>query len=67
MEKLKEARMELGELKPGTTYYWRIDDNMHRDEGGRFMTEGGEPARRRTDGDGGKGGSAAPAGFMDAR
>ena len=65
-KKLNEAHMELGELKPGTTYYWRTDDNMHRNEAGHFMTEGGKPDQRRTDGDGGKGGSAAPAGFIQS-
>ena len=65
-KKLNEAHMELGEFKPGTTYYWRTDDNMHRNEAGHFMTEGGKPDQRRTDGDGGKGGSAAPAGFIQS-
>lgn len=40
-KKLTSARMELGRLQPGTTYYWWTDDNMHRHEQGCFTTAGG--------------------------
>ena len=43
-KKLVEARVELGDLKPGTTYYWWTSDNMGRHETGHFTTEGGLPA-----------------------
>ena len=43
-KKLAEARVELGDLKPGTTYYWWTSDNMGRHETGHFTTEGGPAA-----------------------